>query len=39
TATAASVGADKSLNAPRYALPIGVRATDTMTASLMTDSF
>jgi len=25
------------LNAPRYALPIGVRAVETMTASRMTD--
>jgi hypothetical protein len=27
------------LNAPRYALPIGVRAVDTMTASLMIFSY
>src|SRR5471032_2227073 len=30
-----NAGASVSLNTPRYALPIGVRATDTMTASFM----
>src|SRR5215470_16284277 len=35
---AAIVGVVVSLNAPRYALPIGVRAVDTITASLMIHS-
>src|SRR5262249_53107626 len=34
-----STGASVSLNAPRYARPIGVRATETMTASLISWSF
>src|SRR5262249_35670899 len=35
-ACAAIVGASRSFRAPRYALPMGVRAVETMTASRMT---